>query len=135
MTQSPTWESKCWGRVWHRFYDDLLGESLLEVEDGWCCSIHWHQSRWNCFIAIDATLLIETFGPASQTPQPNDKKILSAGQSLVVAPGIWHRFCVLKAGRVAELYWTTDGSHCQINDIVRWNEGGRSAAAPFNDQS
>ncbi len=126
VASEPDWDdSKCWGRVWHRFCDALLNESLLEVEAGWCCSIHWHASRWNCFVVIDATIAVETFGTADNPPgECETYEIISKGQSLIIPPRVWHRFSVLDRGRVAEMYWTTDGSACDIGDIIRWNIGG-----------
>lgn len=124
---SPKWDNtKCWGRVWHRFYDKNLGESLLEVEAGWRCSIHWHEHRWNCFAIIDATIIIETFGPSNNQPSNQPSTItLEPGSSFVVQPLIWHRFRVLQSGRIAEMYWTTDGIPCCIDDIIRYDVGGR----------
>jgi len=120
----PTWEEKCWGRAWHRFYDEHLGESLLEVNKGWQCSIHWHADRWNSFISTNAVLEIECFGSCKNEPSLETSTILEPGNSFAVMPKIWHRFRVLESGKIIETYWTNDGSLCKFDDIIRWDEGG-----------
>jgi len=119
----PLWESKCWGKVWHRFNDTLLNESLLQVNKGFRCSIHYHQYRFNCFINISAVLQIDTFEMIDATPIIQSSKILNAGESLVIKPKVWHCFRVLESGTVAELYWASVGP-CRIDDIVRYDIGG-----------
>lgn len=119
------WETKCWGRVWHRFNDEIINESLLEVNKGYQCSIHWHNDRWNCFISIDATIGIETFGPSTSVPRFNDQIIIKPGESHIIPPRIWHRFYILEPGKIIEVYWTTNGSICNVNDINRLDVGGK----------
>ncbi len=124
----PVWEEKCWGRVWHRFNDNVLNESLLEVNEGWCCSTHWHQDRWNCFANIDAVIRIDTFGMSDTDPAPASVRtiILNEGESVAIQPREWHKFSVLKTGKLAELYWTNNQEKCRQDDIVRWDVGGPS---------
>lgn len=123
LVSKPLWEPKCWGRVWHRLYDQHLHESLLEVEPGWCSSIHVHHHRYNCFVSKSATILIDIY--ATPETKAIETKILAPGQSTVVPPEIWHRFRVLERGSLVELYWSDVGNPCLTEDITRHNQGGR----------
>jgi len=125
LLRKPTWEPKCWGRVWHRFNDRHLNESLLEINKGWQCSIHWHENRWNCFVSIDATIGIEDFGESTKPPQIIKTTMVHPGESLIVRPKTWHRFFVIDSGRLVEIYWTTNGAECNIHDIIRHDIGGK----------
>ena len=125
LLQTPVWEKKCWGRAWHRFNDKHLNESLLEVNKGWQCSIHWHTNRWNCFTCIDAIIGVEDFGPAKHKPTLVSTHIIKEGDSFLVQPERWHRFYTIQSGRLVEIYWTTNGQDCEIDDINRWDIGGK----------
>lgn len=136
----PKWQSKCWGKVEHRFNDQLINESILEVDQGWQCSIHLHQHRYNLFIATTATIAIEiweskhnidlisisnqeTKGIADIIP-PDHVHYVRPGQFFIVAPNIFHRFVVVSSGRLIEIYWTGTIQKCAIDDIFRIEEGG-----------
>lgn len=76
---------------------------------------------------IDLTeyLGVEDFGQSTNNPQLLNTTIVNPGESLIVKPGVWHRFYVIKSGKVVEVYWTTDGAECDANDIVRLDTGGK----------
>ena len=142
------WELKNWGKVWHRFYDDLVGESLLSVIPGERCSIHYHEHRHNTFIFKGEGVRIWT----SQHPIPDDKYLDALadgskrvkdtwnflphrsvsrtlrcksreGRTTTIEPGVWHWFEVLEPTEIIEVYFTTDGTPVHQNDIVRFDEG------------
>tara|TARA_R110000868_G_scaffold115679_13_gene308808 strand:- start:2548 stop:2988 length:441 start_codon:yes stop_codon:yes gene_type:complete len=125
ILQIPIWELKCWGRAWHRFNDEQLNESLLEVNKDWQCSIHWHTNRYNCFICINAIIGVEDFGPAENEPILTNVTIIKEGESFTIFPKRWHRFYVIQSGRLVEIYWTTNGQACEVDDINRWDIGGK----------
>ncbi len=128
--REPQWdEDKNWGRVWHRFYDDHVGESLLEVISGQRCSMHYHKHRWNTFICIDAMIVVEDYGPKTSVDPYESQDMalvrLSQGRhnSFTVAPNRWHLFKVIKPGRIVEIYYTIDGTPVDPDDIVRFDVG------------
>lgn len=137
----PRWQNKCWGKVWHRFNDEIINESLLSVNQGWQCSVHLHQHRYNAFISTTAMIGIEiwdpkqnddlintsTNAPSAEIAQifpPNNIIYLRPGQYFVVAPNTFHRFFVMSPGQLIEIYWTATASKCSLDDILRIQEGG-----------
>lgn len=135
----PQWQNKCWGQVWHRFYDHITNESLLEVRQGWQCSIHLHEHRYNAFISTTATIGIEVWDQKHNVEllllsknqvnlsliiPPDHITYLRPGQFYVVAPNIFHRFYVIESGQLIEIYWTANQHKCSLGDIIRIEEGG-----------
>lgn len=125
MTKKPQWIEKPWGRVWYRLVDDITNESLLEVKANYQCSRHWHADKWNCFISVDAVIVVEDFGPAELDPKLINSILVNPGDSCIIKPRNWHRFYGVKSGKVIEVYWTTNGQKCEIDDIIRIDQGGR----------
>jgi len=135
-----TWEHKCWGRVWHRFDDKIINESILEVNRGWQSSIHLHRHRYNAFICTTATIGIEIWDDKKGTsllnmfmdkniihstiPTPDHVHYIRPGQYFVVPPNMLHRFFVISTGQLVEIYWTGTQEQCTLSDIVRIDQGG-----------
>lgn len=125
MSEDLKWIDKTWGRVWHRFEDGIANESLLDVKAGYQSSIHYHNNKWNCFISIDAIIVVEEF-----VVKDGENKVISStqitpGKSHIVLPKKLHRFYIVKSGKVLEIYWPSNGHKCDPNDIIRLNEGGK----------
>lgn len=118
----PIWEIKCWGKAWHCFNNEYINKSILEVNEGWQCSIHQHNNRWNCFINIDSIIGVEQFDNGLKLTKTT---ILNPGESIIIKPKILHRFYVIKSGKIIEIYWTTNSIKCDMNDINRFDTGGR----------
>lgn len=140
LLNKPDWQIKCWGKVWHRFNDHLINESLLIVNEGWQCSIHLHKHRYNAFIATTATLGIEVWSIKHNTQLVNTSHTIGSksiadiippdqvhyvrpGQCFIIEPNVFHRFYVICPGQVIELYWTANDHQCSIDDIYRIEEG------------
>lgn len=123
------YEEKNWGRVQHRFYDEHVGESLLEVVAGQRCSMHYHEHRVNVFICLTAEIDVELYGavPDDFDGNPFDRRKvdykLLPGMSTMIHPMFWHLFKVRKPGQVVEIYYCPDGSHVRQDDIVRFDVG------------
>ena len=135
----PVWEDKCWGKVWHRFNDNIINESLLQVKKGWQCSIHYHINRYNAFISSSSVRCIEVWDKkhnstiielAKTDKDPSNEispkicHILRQGECYVVPPMTFHRFYVIEDGQVIEIYWTDDNQPCHMMDIYRVTVGG-----------
>lgn len=119
------WVDKPWGKVWHRLNDEITNESLLEVNANHQCSIHHHTNKYNAFICVDAIIVVEDMGPATESPKLINSIMVNPGTSYIIPPNTWHRFYVIKSGRAIEVYWTTNGQKCDIDDIVRIDTGGK----------
>lgn len=117
------YEDKVWGKVFHIF-DEITAVSLLEVKSGFCCSIHKHEHRWNHFFVISGVLKVNFFRKSGDSFEPWYNRILLTGESIKVSPGTIHQFEVLGSGRIVEAYWTTDGTEVNLDDIVRYSQGG-----------
>jgi len=118
-------EEKCWGRVRHDFYGPDVGLSRLELDPGFRCSRHYHEQRVNHFVVIEGSVCIERWpgGPG----RPKTMTVLSAGDSLSVPAGEWHRFRTMAGGTVIEVYWPDpkrEPAEVRFDDIVRADEGG-----------
>jgi quercetin dioxygenase-like cupin family protein len=121
MTITHERERKCWGFVRHLFTDDHCAISYLELEAGWRSSRHEHAWRANQFSVISGKIAIDEWDVEN-----HHETILSAGQSYSVPSGIQHQFRVLEPGIVIEVYWVDRiGGIVDLNDITRYNEGGK----------
>jgi len=116
-------EQKCWGWVWHVFLSDQAAVSYLHTKAGFCCSRHFHEARYNQFNVISGKLLIEEW-PCNKLPVLVTTE-LGPGDSYAVKPGVVHRFTVLEAGQVIEVYWPEVGTSVRQDDIIRLDEGGK----------
>ena len=125
---SNQYQEKIWGRVCHLF-DSEVGVSLLDVNSGFRCSTHYHKHRWNSFKSISAVVdilfLYKEHAQDGILWKPYSLIELNPGQSLDVPPEIIHLFQVRKSGKLVEVYWTTDGTPVDMEDIVRFDEGCR----------
>ncbi len=130
MTESrgATWEDKVWGRVAHLFYSDHGGLSVLYVNAGYRCSIHYHDDRFNSFFVASGSLLIENFGNnvdrLSLGVQNPIRHLLFEGEYLVIPPGDVHQFRTPEKATIVEYYWTINRRPVRLNDINRLVEGG-----------
>ncbi len=113
-------EDKVWGKVWHIFISLYSAVSYLEVNEGFCCSKHYHEDRVNVFAVTSGKLLIQQWPHGVLR-----ENTLKAQEGLEVPAGILHRFVVLESGNVIEIYYPKNGnSVVRFSDIVRENEGG-----------
>jgi len=97
-------EEKPWGDVQTLHVDRDLLLQRIRVARGGFCSVHRHEARWNRFAIGTGRLIIEMWAKARRTVA-----VLSAGGSLDVAPGLWHRFTAVEPVVAFEVYWV--GTH------------------------
>lgn len=129
-SQSPAWERKVWGEVQHVFNSPDVAVSVLKVKEGFRCSRHWHEYRCNQFILVSGRIEVWSWSSEGDlTDWPNPPSwidVLSLEgdeQSCKVPAETPHMFVVRESGLVVEIY-TPDGGPVDINDIVRFDEGG-----------
>jgi len=124
ITTLPFYEEKVWGSVWHVFSSPYASFSYLEVQAHRRCSVHKHRERANQFFVLEGSLMIETFD-FTDLDSPANQHVLTAGQVYTVGSEVWHRFKVLQAGRVVEVYFPDrENAICRLDDIQRYDEGG-----------
>ena len=119
--ESLNYESKVWGAVAHVFSSDHAAVSHLRLQPQTHCSRHFHRQRCNSFCVLSGSIVVEEWGPGLRA----EKTTLIAGQQHTVPSGIVHRFRVLEAGEVVEVYWPDKGGVVKLDDIERLDEGGR----------
>lgn len=132
-SQSPVWEPKVWGSVQHVFNSRDGAVSMLKVKAGFRCSRHWHERRCNQFILVSGRIEVWSWaneGELTDWPNPPtriEKMSINAfgigRRSVSVPAGTPHMFVVRESGIVVEIY-TPDGGPVDIDDIVRFDEGG-----------
>ena len=120
------WEEKVWGRVAHLFVSEFAATSLLEVMANSWCSIHYHEYRANAFAVQSGRIVVDYWPRNFYAEAPIESVELGAGESIQIPSMVVHRFRVLESGLVVETYWPdTMIRQVTIEDIVRFNEGGR----------
>lgn len=122
-TMIPKWEPKVWGWACHLQDGDLL-LSMLKVNVGFRCSTHKHEHRWNQFHVVSGKLVVDLFRMVNGVPERVDWVLMFPGDSYTVTAGQYHCFRVIESGYVVETYGCDDGTVPDVNDIVRFDEGG-----------
>lgn len=96
--------NKPWGKTEILFEKNNVSIHRLEVDEGGCCSLHFHQAKFNVFYVESGSILINPFG-----------KILTKGELFEISPGIEHQFKALEKTVVFEIYFVTLNNE----DIIR----------------
>ena len=110
-------EIKIWGERWLIRKDSTHAVSYLEIKDGYRCSWHRHQTKYNLFVVLrgQIQLLVEEMGEHTIVN-------LNAGESFVIKPGQWHEFRGIKGAQVIEEMYV---KYCE-SDIEREKLGSKS---------
>jgi len=117
MSDPLQWEEKAWGRVMHAFVGDHAAVSYLELESETRSSWHVHRIRANTFVVLSGEVAIEWLQSDGIY-----RRLLCEGDSMTIHVNIWHRFRVLRAGRMIEVYYP-EMPHAE-DDIERRDTGG-----------
>lgn len=85
----PKIHEKVWGfEAWIANTPQYCGKRLV-LNKGWRCSMHHHKQKDETFYVSHGTVLFETASPDFSSTR---QQTLTAGTSLHVEPGTWHRF-------------------------------------------
>lgn len=135
-SQSSAFEKKVWGEVQHVFNSPDVAVSVLKVNAGFRCSRHWHVHRCNQFILVSGKIEVWSWASEGDLTDWNDPPMkpnppmwvdmmsIGGGRRNVIVPaGAPHMFVVRESGLMVEIY-TPDGGPVDIDDIVRFDEGG-----------
>lgn len=106
-------EEKVWGKARHIFSSPSCAVSVLEVNEGFRCSRHYHRHRVNRFVVQSGEINVVT---------PYGANNLKPGEVFDVPAGMLHWFEVVKSGIVVEIYWAPP---VELGDIVRSDLGGK----------
>ena len=123
----PRYERKCWGSALHIFASPHAAVSCLSVDVGWRCSRHWHRDRANLFAVLSGCMVVEEWPDGLEGRKA--MAVLNPGGTHAVPSGTWHRFRVMRSGKVVEVYWPDGGGEVDVHDIERIDFGGLDDAA------
>ena len=80
-------ELKVWGERWLIRKDTTHAVSFLRVQEGYQCSWHKHQTKYNKFVVTRGRIIItvEELGEIQRV-------LLGPGEMFTTRPGQWHKF-------------------------------------------
>lgn len=114
---------KVWGETECIFSSDNVSVHRIKINAKGYCSKHKHTKKSNQFFVESGRVIIKQW-----TGQDSyDDTTLHAGDSLVVAEGVAHRFIALEDAVVYEIYTTS----LNPEDIVRVDIGGSDYGQTF----
>jgi quercetin dioxygenase-like cupin family protein len=113
------WRDKAWGRTRTLVVGHNAEVVECEIKAGGFSSVHFHEFKSNEFVIMEGKIDV----PNLSHEEPIEI-ILSAGDSLRIAPGVKHQFRAITDCRLIEIYTRRDGGKIDPADIVRLSEGG-----------
>jgi len=125
ITRAYDWEEKIWGRTCRQPVSALKDSEeragikySLVIQEGGCCSFHYHANRSNRFEVTSGVLRVvwaigwELF-----------HRDLRKGDSLLIRANIPHQFQCLRGESYAKEIYLPDGGGVDVTDIVRMTTG------------
>lgn len=107
---------KVWGTTAEVFSNATFELHRLVIREGHRCSKHRHRAKHNGFFVESGRIAVTVWQPEGLA----DVTELETGQSLVVAPGLFHQFRGLASTSIVyEAYW----AGLQPDDIERADSG------------
>jgi len=113
-------EGKDWGTTQCIFKNDSVEVHRIFAFKGGYCSEHVHSSKFNQFYVESGSLEVSIFSNNNQQSMHSAKSTVNHGMSLVVKPGVKHKFEAMEDTIAFEIYWTEIDSF----DITRYKSGG-----------
>lgn len=89
---------------------DYCGK-LLNLKQGFCCSIHHHEKKDETFYVNTGCIILEI---------ENDKILMGPGESYRIKPGIKHRFSGIVDSQIIEF-----STHHEDKDSIRETKSGK----------
>jgi len=105
---------KIWGSTECIHANGVLEFHRIEFKQGYKCSEHKHEFKWNGFYVESGKMIVRVWQGADQDGLV-DETVLEAGDFTQVKPGKIHQFEGVEDGIAFELYWA-EFNH---DDIVR----------------
>lgn len=88
--------NKIWGQRWLVHQDSTHTTNILHLKEGYCCSWHYHKTKWNLFVVLSGLVGIKT---------EIGEVFLHAGEEMKIAPGAMHEFRVYENGIMIEIMY------------------------------
>jgi mannose-6-phosphate isomerase-like protein (cupin superfamily) len=115
--------SKIWGLTKSLLDNPNFELHRIDIKKGGYCSKHYHKNKHNYFYVVSGILQIDVFREDSDK-KIVDSTILGPDESTSVPPTCIHKFIALEDTIAFELYWTTNQTYLEKDDIVRFDQGG-----------
>ena len=113
---------KAWGTKNPRYTDEFTEVVDIEIVKGGFSSRHLHDHKYNYFIVKVGVLRVVTYDAQGNRGRAAILRAESPGWR--VHPGVFHRFEALSNVVATEIYWSSDGTPIDPEDIVRSDVGG-----------
>lgn len=119
-------KEKIWGNTSEVAAHPGFQVHFLRINAGTYCSRHCHEHKWNIFYVTRGVVSVRTY-PGPKGPEDSTKidviteVDLHPGESLIVPPGVWHRFVAYVDSEMIEVYSTPA---VREDDIERFDVGG-----------
>ena len=107
---------KVWGTTEPLLVTPMVEVHRIKTNEGYRCSEHMHQYKWNGFYCIGGMTKIHV---RKNNYDLTDVTVLGPGDFTSVKPCLYHTFEGLEDGMAFELYW----ANFQHNDIQRESVG------------
>lgn len=105
-------QEKIWGSTTEIFNKNNVSIHRIYINQGACCSKHYHEYKYNVFYIESGRILIQEWDTGCESIKEN---ILVTGDIYTIPPQKKHRFIALENSIVYEIYYV----ELQNNDIVR----------------
>jgi len=108
--------STVWGERWLIRQDSTHATSILMLKEGYECSWHAHQQKYNLFVVLSGKV-----GIVTEQFDGNSEVILDHGECFTTKPGEKHKFVVYESSQMVEEMYVEYNE----DDIQRENLGGK----------
>lgn len=108
-------ETKVWGERWLIRQDSTHAISYLKLKQGYRCSWHRHQTKFNLFMVLHGKVGIVT----EEINGEQQETILTEGDTFTTRPEQWHEFRVYENSEMLEEMYV----EYREEDIIREQVG------------
>jgi mannose-6-phosphate isomerase-like protein (cupin superfamily) len=123
MEDTMSIEAKPWGSTELLFFDGRSQINRISIVDHGYSSRHLHANKVNVFVVLSGRLVVSTFLIDRHKERLDREVILGSGQSVVIEPGVVHRFLALEPTEAIEAYFSRQGE-VKLDDIERFDSNG-----------
>ena len=116
-------EAKPWGSTELLFFDGRSQVNRISVVDHGYSSRHLHANKVNVLLVLRGRLIVSSFLIDQQNERLDSEVLLASGQSVVIEPGVVHRFLALEPTEAIEAYFSRQGE-IKLDDIERFDANG-----------
>ena len=120
---------KVWGKETWIANNALYCGKIMELKEGYRCSIHRHKKKDETFYILSGVVLLEFGKPAEKGPVSfwQNKLLMQKGQSKRICPNIYHRFTGITDAVIIEF-----STHHEDDDSYRLTVSGKVQPDKFD---